>query len=315
VDELFGTQAATLARERAPAHFTAAERARHDAEEARARGDHDAAADYATESRLHLAAGITKAHRVARAQQHQDLIENAAAVALSVERHEERAERAEGALRRGRAARFANAQALAAYERAETDEARRYRSVGDLRESRNLGLALAWAERTRRILTTADTLARQPVSAPLRERLNTLLGDRTNPRARDALDEIWFAALTLLNTEARDRQGIESDSRLLEGLREIDARAMRGPEGISWPVSDLFPAADATLDTDRWGSFLDFVGEKVHGDLILELSGNPSLTQARRGALTAALSEAQGRVILIQEALGPPQVRATFPTR
>lgn len=315
VDQLFGTEAAVLAAERAPEHFASGEQAREDAEEARARGDHDAAADYATEARLHLAAAITKAHRIGRATQNQRLLGEAHTVALSIENQEARAAHAERALRRGRAARFAEAQARAAFERAEIDEARRYRSRGDLREARSVSIAAAWADRTRRVLTTADTLAREPVSAALRERLRTALGDRSNPRARDALDEIWFAALALLGAETHARQGVGSTPRVLEGLRTTDISVVRDPQGISWPVSDIFPPAGAALDRDRWARFLGFVREWVDGELILDLSGPPSLTEARRAALADATDEATERVIIVRELRGPAQVRATFPTR
>lgn len=315
VHQLFATDDATLAAEHAPEYFSAAETAREEAERADSVGDRDAAADYATEARLWLAAAITKAHREVRAAQNRRSTEDALAITRSIEEIEGRALRAENESRRLRANRFAESQAQAAYDQAEIDEARRYRSASDLRDTRNLGLASAWAVRTRRVLDTADTLARGPVSTELRARLITALRDRAAVNARDTLDGLWFAAISLLKAEARERQATGSAERLLQGLRGLDTPASRDVRGVSWALPDLFSSASATLNHARWARFLTFCHEHVDGDLVVELSGDASLTRARRDALTGAMDESQARSLLIQERTGPASVRATFPTR
>ena len=298
---------------RAPEALRAARDAWSLALDAQARGQGEVAADYATEARLLLRTAIYQARRLSREEESEDLLAQAAEVQATIAAFEDRARVAEAEIELGRVQRFAAREAQAAYDRAITDEARRYRTTGDLREPRVRAISEAWGQRTLRVLDIVDALVEGEPSSPLRARLATTLRNPANESARPTLDAIWFDAIALLRDHATPLQAgvpLESIVRALEGY---EGQLSRQTYGLVLDLNPLFTRGTQTPNAEAMETLTEALKRQPEGVFVFEFSGSTSTVEARKASFLNALPERHRERVRLASRPGRPGLRAVYP--
>jgi hypothetical protein len=310
------------ARPAAPAEAAAAEAELDAAERAARTGDLPAAADHRAAARLLASLASERAARSELLEAHaalereaSDLLEEAAALDAEARAHELAASR----LAAGRAARE---EALRAFARAETEEARRRRRGRlSLDDARDLGEAAEALRRRARLLAAAAAVLDPGAAPERRDELAVLLARSeaaTEPLGAVAeADHAHRVARALLGAARRARP---VDERVVASLLEAAASeglpAVRVERGVAL---DAAPALEPGAPSARLARLAALVASYPEGPVQIEAGGAEAEARAQRvlaalasggvppGRASVELGAASGvRVLLVAYAPAAP---------
>ena len=280
---------------------------------AQERGQEEVAADYATEARLRLRTALYQARRLSREEESEGVLAQAAEVQAEIAAFEDRARLAEAEIELGRVQRFAAREAQAAYDRAITDEARRYRTTGDLREPRIRAISEAWSRRTLRVLDIVDALGEGEPSTLLRARLANTLRNPANESARPTLDAIWFDAIALLRDYASPLQaGVPLES-IISALEGYEDQVSRQIYGLVLDLDTLYARGAQTPDAEAMENLTEALNRQPEGVFVFEFSGSTSTVEARKASFLNALPESHRNRVRLVSRPGRTGLRAVYP--
>jgi hypothetical protein len=273
------------ARAGAPGEAALAEAALLAAERAAEAGDLQAAADHRAAARLLASLASERAARAEVLEAHAALEREASALFEEVDALEREARAHELAASRLAAGRTAREEALRAFARAETEEARRRRRGRlSLDDARDLGEAAEALRRRARLLAAAAAALDPSAGAGRREELSALLARSeaaTEPLAALAdADQAHRVARALLGAARRARPVDERTvASLLEAAASEGQPAVRVERGVAL---DAAPALEPGAPAARLERLAALVASYPEGPVQIEAGGADAEARARR---------------------------------